>query len=82
MNTDFVVPTERLLNNLGPGCYVLIEEGGYSCWVEIDDCNGEVFWGHVHARLNENECPFEDQSQVAFLREHIANLGCDRYCFC
>lgn len=82
MYSEYVIPTERLLDNLGPGCFVEVEEGDNAVWVEINDTNGEVYWGKVHANLCESACPYDDQETVVFVRDQISHLGCDRYCFC
>ena len=84
LDDEFVTPTENLLDNLGPGCFVLIDQGKDSTfWVEIDDTDGYIFSGRVHSQLSGGiACPYLDQSRVMFKRDEIYRLGCDRYCFC
>lgn len=82
MEQGFVVPTENLLDNLGPGCFVQVDQGNGAFWVEIDDTDGHIFGGRVHPNLGGEECPFVTECQVLFNRDEICRLGCDRYCFC
>jgi len=82
MNHEFVIPTENLLDNLGPGCFVQVDQGNGSFWVEIEDTDGFIFGGRVHPNLGGVECPYHEERQVHFNRDEIALLGCDKYCFC
>lgn len=82
MDQEFVIPTEKLLDNLGPGCFVQVDQGKGAFWVEIDDTDGYLFGGRVHPGLGGVECPFHAECQVLFSRNEICRLGCDRYCFC
>ncbi len=79
---EFVLPTEKLLDNLGPGCYVKINQGNGECWVEINYTNGYMFGGTVHPRINGEHCPYQSEVNVLFNRDEIVNLGCDHFCFC
>lgn len=79
---DFVIPTDNLLNNLGPGCFVQVDQGNGAFWVEINDTDGDVFGGRVHPQLSGPDCPFYKECDVNFSRDEISLLGCDRYCFC
>jgi len=79
---EFVKPNERLLDNLGPGCFVKVDQGNGSCWVEIKDTDGYMFGGIVHPRLSGVECPYHKEGNILFNRDEISLLGCDKYCFC
>ena len=79
---EFVIPTDNLLDNLGPGCFVQVDQGNGAFWVEIKNTDGYFFGGRVHPNLGDVECPFYKECDVSFNREEIALLGCDRYCFC
>lgn len=83
MNTQqFVKPTENLLDNLGPGCFVRVNQGNGPFWVEIKDGDGYMFGGKVHPQFGGADCPYHSEVNVLFNREEISDLGCDRYCFC
>lgn len=82
MDQDFVIPTDRLLDNLGPGCFVKVDQNNGSFWVEVDDTDGYLFGGCVHPNLSGVECPYHQERRVFFNRDEITRLGCDRYCFC
>jgi hypothetical protein len=79
---DFVIPTDNLLDNLGPGCFVQVDQGNGAFWVEINDTDGDFFGGRVHPQLSGPDCPFHKECDVNFSRDDISLLGCDRYCFC
>ena len=79
---EFVIPTDNLLDNLGPGCFVQVDQGNGPFWVEINDTDGYIFGGRVHPKLGGVECPFYKETDVTFSRDEIALLGCDNYCFC
>ena len=79
----FVLPTEGLLNGLGPGCFVQVERDGDDYWVEIESVvTDRIFMGTVHADLDGTKKSKLDPGKIAFLRDEIKLLGCDRYCFC
>ena len=82
MNQEYVAPTEYLLDNLGPGCFVEINQGKGPFWVEINDTDGFIFGGKVHPRFSGIECPYHQEVDVLFNRSEISHLGCDRFCFC
>ncbi|WP_455208442.1 hypothetical protein [Kaarinaea lacus] len=82
LHQEFVVPTDNLLDNLGPGCFVQVDQGNGAFWVEINDTDGYIFGGRVHPQLSGPDCPFHKECDVNFNREEISLLGCDRYCFC
>ena len=79
---EFVIPTDNLLDNLGPGCFVRVDQGNGPFWVEIEDTDGYIFGGRVHPNLGGIECPYHAECEVHFKREEISRLGCDNYCFC
>lgn len=79
----YVIPTEELINNLGPGCYVQVERQGDNVWVEIDDVINFGFIGTVHRELSGNNSnASKEHVQIAFHPSEITLLGCNRYCFC
>jgi hypothetical protein len=84
MNEQFPVPTEDQLDNLGAGCFVRINEDKDCFWVEIDGEEGGLLTGIVHPELasGDCECSRESNERVAFSREQVKFVGCDRYCFC
>jgi hypothetical protein len=82
MDQEFKKPNEDLLDNLGPGCFVKVDQGNGPFWVEVDDIDGYIFGGKVHPKLSGIECPYHKEVNVLFNRSEISRLGCDRYCFC
>ena len=80
----FVVPTEKLLNNLGPGCFIKVRDGDNCFWAEITAVGDAAFSGVVHRELATPKCQPKPASAGAetFRRDQIVALGCDRYCWC
>lgn len=77
--------SESDLSNLGPGCYVKIQDSGKSYWTEIVKVDGKRITAIVHPELSENgrcETCYSAGTAVAYGREHIIGLGCDNYCWC
>jgi len=81
---SFVAPTEKLLNNLGPGCFIRVRDGENCFWAEIASVEGAVFTGYVHRELATPKCQAKPATAgtETFSREQIVALGCDRYCWC
>jgi len=82
MELEYVVPTPQSLDQLGPGCFVKVERGNKSFWVEIDDTDGYKFAGWVHPNYDAEDCPYVEMCHVSFNRNEISRLGCDHYCYC
>jgi hypothetical protein len=81
---NFAAPTEPLLNNIGPGCFIKVRDGKNCFWAEISSVNEGVFTGVVRSALATPKCqPKPSNTGIEiFAREQIVALGCDRYCWC
>jgi len=81
---NFVAPTEELLNNLGPGCFVQVRDGQSCFWAEVSSVNEGIFTGVVRDALATPKCQRKPSSTGTeiFRRDQIVALGCDRYCWC
>ena len=92
LEDGFVSPTEEKLNNLGPGCFVQMNDHGSCCWIEIMEISGAGFQAKAHPALSEDNRShgvngkeidtFAPGAEVIVQREQITALGCDRFCFC
>ena len=83
LEDGFVEPTEEKLNNLGPGCFVQVENHGSCCWVEIMAVSNTGYEAKAYPALSDG--PNTEQlpcSDMLIQRNQITALGCDRYCFC
>lgn len=81
----FVIPTQILLDGLGPGCFVQkIESSGASYWVEITSIgnSGYECIAHPSFIMSTEEGVVSEGDLVTVKHEQITALGCDRYCFC
>jgi len=76
--------SEEELENLGPGCYVQVNNGESCYWAEVQSVNGDVFSGTVHCELGGSSCKsnIAEHSESQFHKDQIVNLGCDNYCWC
>lgn len=83
-DASFVAPTEKLLNNLGPGCFIRVRDGDNCFWAEISSAEGGQYIGIVHRELATPKCQTKPTTggTATFSREQIVALGCDRYCCC
>jgi hypothetical protein len=83
-DSDFVAPTEQLLNNLGPGCYIKVRDGENCFWAEVSSTKEGEFTGVIHNELASPKCQTKiaSASEIAFHHDQIVALGCDRYCNC
>jgi len=81
---SFVAPTEELLNNLGPGCFIRVRDGENCFWAEISSVEGGEYTGIIHRELATPKCQAKSATAdtETFSREQIVALGCDRYCCC
>lgn len=77
----FVAPTAEKLDNLGPGCFVHINDKGVCCWAEITAAEtAEGFPAVLHPALSgDDRAP---GTEVMVHPEQITALGCDRFCVC
>lgn len=79
------LPQSTELSNLGPGCYVKIQDGQKSYWTEIVKVDGNRITAVVHPELSERgKCSscYSSGTAVAFGKENVISLGCDNYCWC
>ena len=81
----FVQPTQLLLDDLGPGCFVQKKESnGDPYWVEITSINEGSYECIAHPSLIKDT----DQEAVSegdldtVNRDQITAMGCERFCFC
>ncbi|MDH5229437.1 MAG: hypothetical protein OEZ58_09045 [Gammaproteobacteria bacterium] len=72
------------LENLGPGCYVQVQESGYQFWTEITNIEGDDFTAVVRNELiaNPDSIPASILAKKNFCKKQVTDLGCDNYCFC
>jgi hypothetical protein len=81
----FVEPTQMLLDDLGPGCFVQkMESSGALYWVEITSIGNFGYECIAHPTLvnNTDVSVVSDGDLGTVRREQITALGCDRFCFC
>lgn len=71
-------------DNIGPGCYVKVQDGTGCYWAEITHGEGDTFVGRVHNELATPQCHRKSDSttKVVFDRNQVVDLGCDNYCWC
>ena len=85
VDDGFVKPTQILLANLGPGCFVQKTEScGDSYWVEITSIGDSEYKCIAHPSLimNAGEGVVSEGDLGTVRPEQITALGCDRFCFC
>jgi hypothetical protein len=77
----FVEPTIEKLDNLGPGCFVHVNDNGVCCWAELKSAECDKGYRAVlHPALSGDQR--QAGTEVVVRREQITALGCDRYCVC
>ncbi len=78
------LPDQQKVNGLGPDCFVqLLSERNEGFWVKIVDNDDEGFTGTIEVIPSDKEIAgFPVGNTVRFKKCHIADLGCDRYCWC
>lgn len=74
---------ENTLNNLGPGCYVKVEQNGQCFWAEITQVDADQVLGKVRPELSTGQCQHKaGLVNAKFNLKQVTDLGCDNYCFC
>ncbi len=84
MNDEEILVTNvQNLEHVGPGCYVSVDKGNTSCWVEVKESYGALLCGEVHHELSPVDCVHKCRlNKMHFYRHSITALGCDIYCSC
>jgi hypothetical protein len=85
LDDSFVQPTQVLLDDLGPGCFVQkLDSNGFSYWVEITSIGNSGYECIAHPSLitSADESIVSEGDLVTVKHEQITALGCDRFCFC
>jgi hypothetical protein len=85
VDDGFVQPSQLLLDDLGPGCFVQkVESNGDSCWVEITSVGDSEYECISHPALIKNAGKGEvlEGDPGVVKRDQIRFLGCERFCFC
>jgi hypothetical protein len=85
VDDGFVQPTQILLDDLGPGCFVQkLESNGASYWVEITSTGDKSYECIAHPALTKgvSEEVISEGNLGTVGREQIIALGCERFCCC